>query len=624
MPDTTFESEDRYQILFEQAGEAIALVDPASGKILETNRNATALLGFTKEELCKMHIADLDVNESNEQVIYHAKAVVKAGNETFETKKRCKDGRIIDVEVSSKRIQFHGKTVLQSIWRDVTEQKHIREKLVEQERKFRSLIENSTDAISLIDINGRVLYNSPSYHRMMGYPEEDRIGQNTFDLVHPDDRENLLKLFRDIIAKPAYTGIPPTRVRHKNGSWRWIEGVANNQLAVPGVNAIVVNYRDITKRRQTEQALQQTQKIEALGVLAGGIAHDFNNLLGGIFGFIELAAELTKEKEVGIFLAKALGTVDRARGLTHQLLTFAKGGVPIKRLENITTFIHETVQFALSGSRLSCEFNIPENLWACEFDRNQIEQVSDNLIINAQQAMPDGGRIEVMAENIVIKGKKHPILDPGNYVKISISDQGIGMPGDILPRIFDPFYTTKPKGHGLGLATCYSIINRHGGCIEVESEPGKGSTFHVFLPALPKSAVKKATRYQSGYRGAGTILVMDDEAVIRETTEVMLKSFGFSVICTKDGSEVMQYLSSEITGIILDLTIPGGRGGKDTVTEIRKIDSGIPVFVMSGYADDPIMASPGEYGFTASICKPFTKIELAEMLDKHLGKENSG
>jgi nitrogen-specific signal transduction histidine kinase/CheY-like chemotaxis protein len=392
--------------------------------------------------------------------------------------------------------------------------------------------------------------------------------------------------------------------------------------------------QDITERKRAEeehlkyeQQLQQNQRLESLGVLAGGIAHDFNNLMAGIYGYIDMAREDSTDDDVKLKLSKAAASIERARGLTAQLLTFAKGGAPIQAIGHLFPFLPETVQFALSGSDVSCHFEAPEDLWACNFDRNQVGQVIDNCVINARQAMPLGGTIELTARNITFAKKEHPLLTGGDYVKISIHDRGIGIPKELLSRIFDPFFTTKASGHGLGLATSFSIVKRHGGCIEVESEPGHGSTFHIFLPAVSNvnsvSVVKPATKL----KGNGAIVVMDDEVSVREVIDDMLKSFGYTVVRTQNGSDAVDYFIREtaakrrIAGMILDLTVPGGMGGKAAVAEIRKLDTTIPVFVASGYALDQVMANPTEYGFTASICKPFRKNELAAMLEKYLAKK---
>ena len=390
---------------------------------------------------------------------------------------------------------------------------------------------------------------------------------------------------------------------------------------------INVGMRLLGAMLERENMLKKTQnmdRLESLGILAGGIAHDFNNLMGGILGYIDMARLITKEGKVSSYLSKAMNAIDRARALTGQLLTFAKGGAPIQKIDHLFPFVEETAKFALSGANVSCNFDVPQDLWACNFDKNQIGQVIDNFVINAQQAMPVGGTIEFSSRNITFAENEHPLLEKGNYVKISITDTGIGIPKELLAKIFDPFFTTKPKGHGLGLATCYSIIKRHGGCIDVESEQGKGSTFHVYLPASTEtvSAAKKKT--VKTHHGSGTFLVMDDEEVMRETISDMLGALGYTVVSKNHGQGAIDFYHSEtksnrtIVGMIFDLTVPGGMDGKAAIEEIRKTNKDIPAFVASGYADDPVMKNPAEYGFSASICKPFMRKELTEMLNRYM------
>jgi len=424
------------------------------------------------------------------------------------------------------------------------------------------------------------------------------------------------------------TGIPyelELETAKKDGSngWMWVRGEAikdseDNTIGLWGAA------QDISERKRMEGELQKTQKLDSLGLLAGGIAHDFNNLMGGIFGYIDMASEASTENKVTSYLSKAMNTIDRARALTQQLLTFAKGGAPIQEIGQLFPFVEETAKFALSGANVSCHFVVPKDLWACNFDKNQIGQVIDNLIINAQQAMPVGGRIELTARNITLAEKEHPSLSKGNFVKISVKDTGVGIPKELIAKIFDPFFTTKAKGHGLGLATCYSIINRHGGCIDVESEPGKGSTFQVYLPASMESASSVNQKKAKTHKGSGTFLIMDDEEVMRDTIGAMLEALGYSVVSKENGKDAIVFFATEskanrkITGIIFDLTVPGGMGGKAAIEEIRKLNKDIPAFVASGYADDPVMKNPLEYGFMASICKPFRKSELSEMLNKYM------
>lgn len=383
---------------------------------------------------------------------------------------------------------------------------------------------------------------------------------------------------------------------------------------------------DITRRKKAEEALVTTQRLESLGILAGGIAHDFNNLLAGIFGNISIASELSSNKEINTYLSQASGSIDRARALTAQMLTFAKGGEPVKKIESLSPFIEETVNFALSGSNVSCNFRISENLSLCEFDRNQIGQVIDNLVINAKQAMCDSGTIEVYAENTNLSRDENRKLSPGRYVKITIKDHGTGIPKEILLKIFDPFFTTKAKGAGLGLATSFSIVKRHGGCIDVETEAGKGTSFTVFLPATTGLLSKQIEEIEKEHIGSGIFLIMDDQEIIRETTGKILGNFGYSPVYKEEGLSAVEYFASNqgnIKGMIFDLTIPGGMGGLEAVSKIREIDKKVPVFVSSGYTDDPIMANPQKFGFTTSIAKPFKKSELMKVLNMYIKSSDS-
>ena len=481
-----------------------------------------------------------------------------------------------------------------------------------------AVIVNDAETGQIIDVNQRMV-------DLYGYSYEEALQVNFGTLSQgapPFSQAEALAWLRK-----AQLGGPQTfewLSRHKDGQTFWGE-VKISSAVIGNADRFVIAVRDITQRKQIEEQLAKAQKLEALGVLAGGIAHDFNNLLFAIFGNVELACTQLKEKKVLKYLSISLNTIERARSLTQQLLTFAKGGAPIQKIAPLFPFVEETTQFALSGSNVSCSFEIPEDLWNCNYDRNQIGQVIDNLTINAQQAMPAGGQIHISAGNIIFAEGEHPLLAPGDYVRISIKDSGIGIPKELLSKIFDPFFSTKLTGHGLGLATCFSILQRHNGCIDVDSEVGKGTVFHVYLPAEKETIQGEDQKNTQGYVGSGTILVMDDDDVIRQTMADMLVAMGYSVVCKKDGQEAVDFVSSaeasgyNIVGAIFDLTIPGGMGGKEAVSEIRKMNIAMPVFVISGYAEDPIMKNPEAYGFTASLSKPFRRIELIEMIGAYIG-----
>ena len=310
----------------------------------------------------------------------------------------------------------------------------------------------------------------------------------------------------------------------------------------------------------------------------------------------------------------------RARDLTHQLLTFSKGGSPIKRTTSISEIIRESVQFALRGSNIRPEFTLPDQLWSVDADEGQLNQVINNLAINAQQAMPEGGVVHFFAENKQLERSSGLPLEPGQYVMVAVRDQGVGIPSKYLERIFDPYFSTKQKGSGLGLAIAHSIIQKHGGSISVDSEVGKGSTFCIFLPASTETVSKNRNATGTLDFGSGRILVMDDEEMIRFLATKMLKHLGYETITAPDGQEALTVYQDALQkgtpfdAVIVDLTVPGGMGGKKTLQHLKEIDPEVKCIVSSGYSDDPIMAEYHRYGFSAVIAKPYTIAHMGETL----------
>lgn len=542
----------------------------------------------------------------------------------------CTDGTRKTVQDSSFIIKTNTGMFFGSIIRDITDRKLKEEEIKASEDKYRLLVENLNEGIWYIDKDSHTTYVNQHMAEMLGYTVEEMQGKHLFSFMDERGVElakyNLERRQKGIKEQHEFEFVrkDSKRIFVQLETAPIIDNKGQYNGAIAGAQDITAKKISDEEHRQYELRLQQTQKLESLGLLAGGIAHDFNNLMGGIFGYMDMAREETKEGKVTSYLSKAMNTIDRARGLTAQLLTFAKGGAPVQQIGNLFPFVQETAKFALSGANVSCHFDVPKDLWACNFDKNQIGQVIDNLIINAQQAMPVGGAIELTARNITLAEKEHPLLANGHYIKISVKDSGVGIPKEHISKIFDPFFTTKAKGHGLGLATCYSITNRHGGCIDVESEPGKGSTFKIYLPATTESASSEIKKSDKTHKGSGTFLIMDDEEVMRDTIGDMLETLGYSVVSKENGKDAIDFFATEtkanrkITGIIFDLTVPGGMGGKAAIEEIRKLNKDIPAFVASGYADDPVMKKPVEHGFSASICKPFRKSELSEMLNKYM------
>jgi signal transduction histidine kinase len=380
---------------------------------------------------------------------------------------------------------------------------------------------------------------------------------------------------------------------------------------------------ELTERKRMEEELLRVQKLESIGVLAGGIAHDFNNLLTAILGNISLTKMYANPEDKGYKrLTEAEKACLRARGLTQQLLTFSKGGAPIKKVAFIRGLIRDSASFALIGSNVRCEFSISGDLWPVEVDEGQISQVINNMVINADQAMLEEGVIRVRAENVNVGLRNGLPLKEGRYVKITIEDNGIGIPEEHLVKIFDPYFTTKQKGNGLGLATAYSIIKGHNGYIEVESEVGVGTKFYVYLPASQKEILAKREIKERPVIGRGRILVMDDEEIVRGLTGDVLGYLGYEVEFARDGREAIEkYIRARESKrpfdvVIMDLTIPGGMGGKEAIKRLIEIDPEVKAIVSSGYSNDPVMAEYTKYGFREVITKPYKIEELSKILAK--------
>ena len=393
---------------------------------------------------------------------------------------------------------------------------------------------------------------------------------------------------------------------------------------------VVLVFRDVSQKARLEREIQKTRKLESVGLLAGGIAHDFNNLLVGILGNVSLALEFVRpENNIHPLLLGVEKASLRAAALTQQLLTFSKGGAPVRETGSIVEIIRESASFVLRGGNVACMFDIPEDLWLVDVDRGQMSQVIQNIVINAREAMPDGGSIRISAENVAdFSPPQVKTASPGKYVKISIQDHGAGIPEKYLDRVFDPYFSTKSEGSGLGLAISHSIIDKHDGCIAVQSRQGEGTTLVIHLPASGRG-LRRAEAGEAGETRAtagrpGTILVMDDEEAVLHVAKAMLTRLGHRVITARDGAEAVALFeqhrntSDPIDLAIMDLTIPGGVGGREAVAKILVIDPQAKVVVSSGYSNDPVMANPREYGFCSAIVKPYKLTELRDAVNSVL------
>lgn len=502
-------------------------------------------------------------------------------------------------------------------------------KLSEAEERFRLLIQNFRGIVYQITPSAfRPLFFLGNVEEITGYgPEVFESGELTWDgIVHHDDLPILREERDKLLSSPGYVANCEYRIRHRDGEIRWVNDIAQRTgFGSEGADVVQGSIFDITHRKELEDELLKMHKLESLGLLAGGIAHDFNNILAAVLGNINLALLDTKPGgELHNKLREAEKASIRAKDLTRQLLTFSKGGAPIKKTISIRDLVRDSTGFALRGSNVRCRFLLPEELWPVDVDEGQMSQVINNLVINADQAMPDGGDIEISAENLLANAVGRPSIPAGNLVKITVQDHGVGISEENLGRIFDPYFTTKEQGSGLGLAISYSIVKRHDGAIEAESRAGVGTAFHIYLPASEKRTARKRSVSEGIIPGQGRILFMDDEESVRSVADAMLKVAGYTTAFARNGREaIARYEEANKSGqpfdaVILDLTIPGGMGGEETVSILRQIDPRVKAIVMSGYSESPVMANYRKYGFVDMMTKPFEISELSRKLHSAL------
>ncbi|MCX8084463.1 MAG: ATP-binding protein [Calditerrivibrio sp.] len=511
--------------------------------------------------------------------------------------------------------------------KEMEEKNRYLEKLNELNNMYNIVLEYSDQIVYDYNMKTGIVKRSGAIKDILGIEqlEFEKTHVNDFiRLLHPEDRDVALSIVQN--PKPNNTKFDCRyKLRKKDGSYAYIhdQGV---YMDIAGELHIFGTMKDISSTIKYQEAIQQAQRLESIGILAGGIAHDFNNLLAGIWNYIEMIRLMKDPNMIDDLIEKARNGFERAKALTNQLLTFSKGGEPNITVVNIKRLITDIVPFVLSGSAVRYKLTINDDVLYCLADEHQISQVFENILINARQSMSDKGEITVEVSKYIHKNGDSAItLLDGEYVKVSITDTGCGIPEEHLKRIFEPYFTTKKKGKGLGLAICYNIVKRHNGYIDIKSTPGVGSTFDVYLPATDRAPTDTATKTIEFYDKLN-ILVMDDEELILDSCKILLETLGHTVYLCRNGNEVIEmYKELKSKGInidvfILDITIVGGMGGQETVKELLKMDSNIRAIVSSGYAEDHVFKDFNSYGFSAVLKKPYELQDVKEALRKAIAK----
>lgn len=622
------QSEEKFSTAFRTSPDSICIIRLSDNVYLEVNEGFCSITGLTVGAVIGSRPSELGLWPSRDELERLRNEIDRFGiAKGVEVVFRRPDGMPLTGQLSARIIEIGGEPCLLCVTRDITEQKHAEESLRRNEQELRSLLEMMPVGVGSARDDGSIEYVNRSFTALFGYSLAEVPTVEAWSrLAYPDPayRERLVEEWYGKIDQARRLGrmeVEPldVQITCKDGTLRQV--ILSTQLVQ---NRTMVIMTDITERESAQRELVKMQKLESLGILAGGIAHDFNNILTGILGNITFAQmKVAADSVAGKALSNAESAAKRAAELAHQLLTFARGGEPVKKSVDLRILLEESLELVLAGSNVKARLELPEGIRPLEADEGQISQVINNLLINAVQAMPGGGTVRIIAENVELSSLNGLSLEAGEYVRIRVTDQGCGIAADDLKRVFDPYFTTKPFGNGLGLSSVYSIVTRHGGHIGVQSEPGAGAEFTLLLPAAGQQALQLADQGSIApdpERRSGTILVLDDESMIRDMIRSILTSLGYQVVVCETGEEVLQQcrdISARgecFSALIMDLTIPGGMGGKELAPLILEIDPEAVMIVSSGYSNDPVMANYAGFGFKGVLPKPYNAREIVRVL----------
>ncbi len=612
--------------LIERSIAALAVIDE-QGRYLLRSHGLAALTGHETDELDVFgRIRKACANEAEAQALIEGWRHHQATGEPVE-----QTARFEHAEGGQRWVRLHlsrqgTHRILHAV--DITDLVRTQHTLAEREHRFRSFFESAPVGMAILDDSG-ILQANPAFCRMLGREHRDLLRRTMRDLTHPDDMAASQRATAAVLSgEQRVIAVEKRYLRADGGVVHARTTLTRSQLDPGGRDLSFVMVEDITERKAMEEDLLKVQKLESLGVLAGGIAHDFNNMLTTVLGNVEMVREaLDASSPLQRKLDRAEKAALRARDLTLQLQTFASGGEPMRRVIRLADVLRESAELCFRGSRTLPEIEIEPDLPLAELDAGQIAQALNNLFINAIQAMPQGGTAGISLRAVTLEAEELPPLPAGRYLRVVVRDGGVGIPPEHLERIFDPYYTTKRSGRGLGLAIAFGVVKRHGGHLQASSEPSRGSTFTLYLPASPASEVDAQIDEEASLESSsGRVLVMDDEPTIRELVQELLSHFGYRVDTACHGDEALVMVQQAARqgdpyrAAILDLTIPGGRGGQAIVRELCSIDPELRTIVMSGYSTDAIMSRYEHRGFHGAVPKPCSTRALVMELQRVLGE----